>query len=526
MSTLLLSSVISLHSVVFFLAFLAETQAVTYLKKHESMTFSTTTAMIDPRVCPRCQTPLAADAPAGLCPACLFQEGLRTDSAASEQASESGSRARFVPPTPAELAELFPQLEILELIGYGGMGAVYKARQRTLERLVALKILPPALAEAPSFSERFSREARTMARLCHPHIVWLLEFGECQRMPYLVMEYVEGTNLRQAMRGARLQPREALAIVPQICEALAYAHDAGVIHRDIKPENILLDRKGSVKIADFGLAKLVSPGTPGSSITGSQQALGTPHYMAPEQLEHPQRVDKRADIYALGVVFYEMLTGELPLGRFAPPSSKAAVDVRLDEVIHKALEKEPERRYQSAVEVQSDVAEISSEAPTPAGRPARTRVTFARLWGDWRSDWAGDAWQIAKLALLCVYVFCMLAFFSVEGNEGIDRTGGTFYKHLVGAPRAWLTMYYFQSTGLKADLRFDSQGWCSLVAGLGAYYGYWRIRKTEAGGKQRFRLPWPHVVLWLAVAVVSIGSGLNRHLHELVANLWLFQVSW
>ena len=143
--------------------------------------------------------------------------------------------------------------------------------------------------------------------------------------------------------------------MPQICEALQYAHDKGVVHRDIKPENILLDKEGRVKIADFGIAKLVGREAKDSTLTGAGQIVGTPQYMAPEQIEHPLEVDHRADIYSLGVVFYQMLTGELPIGRFAPPSKKVQIDVRLDEVVLRALEKEPEQRYQQASQVKTEV---------------------------------------------------------------------------------------------------------------------------------------------------------------------------
>src|SRR5438034_4031217 len=154
-----------------------------------------------------------------------------------------------------------------------------------------------------------------------------------------------------------MSPQAALAIVPRICEALQFAHEEGVVHRDIKPENVLLDGKGRVKIADFGLAKLIDPDR--SNLTGTHQAIGPPHYRAPEQWERPLEVDHRADIYSLGVVFYELLTGELPLGRFAPPSQKVQVDVRLDEVVLRTLEKEPARRYQQASDVKTDVERIS-----------------------------------------------------------------------------------------------------------------------------------------------------------------------
>src|SRR5262249_33439919 len=154
-----------------------------------------------------------------------------------------------------------------------------------------------------------------------------------ERLYYLLMEFVDGVNLRQLIRTGKLPPQEALKIVPQVCEALQFAHDEGVVHRDIKPENILLDKKGRVKIADFGIAKMLGRKPAEYTLTGPWQVVGTLHYMAPEQMEKPLTVDHRADIYSLGVVFYEMLTGELPLGRFVPPSQKVQVDIRLDEVV-------------------------------------------------------------------------------------------------------------------------------------------------------------------------------------------------
>jgi len=198
-----------------------------------------------------------------------------------------------------------------------------------------------------------------------------------------VMEYVDGVNLRQAMRSGRFSSREALAIVPSICEALQYAHEQGVLHRDIKPENILLDARGRVKIADFGIAKLVGDQSADFTLTASGVRLGTPHYMAPEQVESPSEVDHRADIYSLGVVFYELLTGELPLGRFAPPSTKADLDARVDEIVLRALAKERELRQQSAGEVKTQVEGIQTQATPayetpPGGTPGPTTTTAPR----------------------------------------------------------------------------------------------------------------------------------------------------
>ena len=302
--------------------------------------------------CPRCGAEMPPDSPQGICPNCMLQVGLESHasnpSGGAEPAGTTPYRAGFVPPTPAELSARFPQFEILELLGQGGMGVVYKARQIALDRFVALKILPPEVGRDAAFAERFAREARALARLNHPGIVAVHDFGQVDGLFYFVMEYVDGANVRRLMQSGGLPPKEALAIVPQICDALQFAHDEGIVHRDIKPENLLVDKKGRVKIADFGLAKLLGIAAEDFNLTGTRQVMGTPHYMAPEQIEKPLTVDHRTDIYALGVVFYEMLTGELPLGRFAPPSKKVQIDVRLDEIVMRALENKPELRISTS----------------------------------------------------------------------------------------------------------------------------------------------------------------------------------
>ncbi|NQV32521.1 MAG: protein kinase, partial [Phycisphaeraceae bacterium] len=306
--------------------------------------------------CPNCGQPLETNALQGLCPECLIKAGWPTLDRDESETDHAG----FVPPDIEDLARLFPQLEILELIGRGGMGAVYKARQPNLDRLVALKILAQKAGSDPGFSERFTREARALAKLSHPSIVGVYDFGHTGDLSYFIMEHVDGPNLREIERAGQLTPKEALEIIPQICEALQFAHDAGVVHRDIKPENILLDQNGHVKIADFGLAKIMGQERTNFTLTEPNHVMGTPHYMAPEQVEHPKDVDHRADIYSLGVVFYEMLTGELPLGKFAPPSCKVQMDVRLDEVVLRTLAKEPELRYQQASQVRTEVQTIVS----------------------------------------------------------------------------------------------------------------------------------------------------------------------
>ena len=368
--------------------------------------------MAETNTCPKCGAELPAGAAAGLCPPCLLKAGLGGSEATSggQSADAAPSKAAFVPPTPEELAPHFPQLEILQLLGKGGMGAVYKARQPSLDRLVAVKVLPPEVGAEASFSQRFTREARALAKLNHQNIIAVHDFGQADDLYYFIMEYVDGTTLRQLVEGGRLQPAEALSIVPQICDALQFAHDEGIVHRDIKPENILLDGKGRVKIADFGLAKLLNRPPADPSLTGTHQVMGTPHYMAPEQMQGSHDVDHRADIYSLGVVFYEMLTGELPIGRFEPPSKKVQVDVRLDDVVLRSLQSEPDRRYQHASEIGGAVKSLRSPgAATPepsSGKHLREwfwlnlfimATTIPLVW--FAMWWADSAWPLLGFCL-------------------------------------------------------------------------------------------------------------------------------
>jgi serine/threonine protein kinase len=318
--------------------------------------------------CPQCGTPLPENAPAGLCPNCLMALNLKTETAFTDDTS-----AAQPPLPPEQIAPHFPQLEILECLGRGGMGVVYKARQKTLNRLVALKLLAPERVRDAKFADRFTREAQALAALNHPNIVTIYDFGQAGGFYFLLMEFVDGVNLRQLLRTRKIAPEEALAIVPPLCDALQFAHDRGIIHRDIKPENLLLDKVGRVKVADFGIAKMLgtvngrcSGGGTAAPENATQSAVGTPGYSAPEQKTDPQRVDSRADIYSLGVVFYEMLTGELPGKRLEPPSSKVQIDVRLDEVVLRALEQKPELRYQQVSEVKTMVETIATTPRTSA----------------------------------------------------------------------------------------------------------------------------------------------------------------
>jgi len=368
------------------------------------------------KLCQNCGKLLGDKAVEGLCPECFLKVGLGSGTAFDAGEPQQPKTDRSVPPTPQELANYFPSLEILDLLGRGGMGAVYKARQKELDRFVALKILPPGIGDDPAFAERFAREAKALAKLNHPGIVTLYEFGRADGLFYFLMEFVDGVNLCQLLQAGRVAPREALAIVPQICDALQYAHDQGIVHRDIKPANILLDRQGRVKVADFGLARLmgIEPATAGAvggngtstsvTLTESGKIMGTPQYMAPEQKGRPLEVDHRADIYSLGVVLYQMLTGELPGKPIEVPSKKVHLDVRLDEVVLRALEKKPERRYQQVSEMKTAVESLStSEAQAAPREPAGIKPALASSLEKPSVGSRGAPWQIwvvvAMLAL-------------------------------------------------------------------------------------------------------------------------------
>ena len=333
---------------------------------------------------------------AGLCPKCLFEQGLAKPALKVRQP--------FTPPPLESLAKSIHGVELIELIGQGGMGAVYKGRQFLLNRLVAVKILPPTGADGGSIAVRFEQEARVLARLSHPNIVAIHAYGLAGALgsiatdmpsgrkvpedyvlagalPYFTMDYVEGGTVRQMLKGKRLDPRKAIALFLKVCEGLQHAHERGVVHRDIKPENILVDRQGRAKIADFGIARLDGEVEAGNRQTVEGQWLGTPHYMAPEQLERSHTVDHRADIYSAGVLLYEMLTGELPLGRFPPPSKIAKTVQQLDGVIFKALDKSPSRRFQDvrrfklAVETAVDGKALSA---VPTSRTASNLLAKAK----------------------------------------------------------------------------------------------------------------------------------------------------
>lgn len=309
-------------------------------------------------VCDKCGNDLGED---NSCSVCLLQLGV---SNAGEQDLPEVPQPTL--PSLDELNAQFPQLEITRLVGRGGMGAIYHARQKNLDRDVALKIIASDVARDAAFLERFEREAKTLARLSHPNIVTVFDYGQTSEgQAFLIMEFVDGINLREAIQSRSAGPEDALQIISTICEALKYAHGKGVVHRDIKPENILLGEDGTVKVADFGIAKIVDASVRTPTLTATRQVLGSVHYLAPEHLEAPAEVDHRVDLYALGVMLYELLTGQLPLGRYEPPSavSPNTSNAALDQVVMKTLNRRPGQRFQDAAELSEALSSLSVEIP-------------------------------------------------------------------------------------------------------------------------------------------------------------------
>ena len=397
--------------------------------------------------CPKCGCELPTDAPQGLCPRCLAALNIATET----MPPDAFPLAPQAPLTPEELAPHFPQLEIIECLGRGGMGVVYKARQKTLNRLVALKLLAPERSDDAKFAARFEREAQALAALNHPHIVTIHDFGQAGGYFYLLMEFVDGVNLRQAMQAERFTPEQALAIVPPVCEALQYAHEHGIVHRDIKPENLLLDKAGRVKIADFGIAKMI--GTTGEKGGESlSQPFGTPAYAAPEQRDETSQVDHRADIYSLGVILYELLTGELPKDKLEPPSKRVQIDVRLDEIVLRALEAKPELRFATAAEFRTQLADAV------AARPEKREVETSRTASPRPGRWLGALGLGLGMVIAGILV---VLFILRQDTSHISTTHNSSRVFIMGEHSGTASSFYVQWTvsaqeGSEVRIQYDN----------------------------------------------------------------------
>ncbi|MBK1881820.1 protein kinase [Luteolibacter pohnpeiensis] len=282
----------------------------------------------------------------------------------------SSEAPSFAAPSPEELAALFPGYTIHSLIACGGMGAVYFATQNALDRQVAIKILPREFSSDENFREGFAAEAKAMAKLNHPNLIGVYDFGEVDGMLYIIMEYVSGQSLYHAAYKKAIDGREAARIMAEVSSGIAHAHEHRILHRDIKPANILLDGHNRPKIGDFGLARPV-----GLISKEGEEIYGTPHYTAPEVVNAPSRVDTRADVFSLGVVLHELLTGKLPAEDPRLPSAISGSSPKLDAIVKKCTQPDPVLRYTSAAEIAADLTKFlnNSATPGPAGmvRPGR-----------------------------------------------------------------------------------------------------------------------------------------------------------
>ncbi|MEO8277304.1 MAG: protein kinase [Thermoanaerobaculia bacterium] len=260
----------------------------------------------------------------------------------------------------SEVPKQIGPYEILGPLGKGGMGAVYKAMQPSLNRIVAIKVLPPDFAKDADAVARFHREAQTVAMLSHPNIVQIIDKGEDNGILYFAMEYVEGTSLDVVLRQRRLSLQEVVQVIKQIGRGLGAAHRAGVVHRDLNPRNILVSPTLSVvKLADFGISRVESVARTLGTLTTREMTLGSLHYLAPEQAVDASAVDHRADIYSLGVVFYEALTGRMPLGKFNLPSElNKDLPSEIDPVVLKCLATEPGDRYATVGQLLEDIDKL------------------------------------------------------------------------------------------------------------------------------------------------------------------------
>ncbi len=326
-------------------------------------------------------------------------------------------------PTLEELAPLFPNFALNSFIAQGGMGSVYLATQISLERQVALKILPRELGRDAEFRDSFAAEAKAMAKLNHPNLVGVIDYGEVDGMPFIIMEYVPGKSLHHSANGKQIDAMEAARIVQKTLNGLHHAHTHNILHRDVKPENILLDSDNAEpKLGDFGLAI--------SSSEGSNDSLlyGTPGYAAPEVYQG--QPDARSDVYAAAVVLYELLTGKMPESPYQHPSSLSSCDQRFDALMAKALQLEGDARYQTAQEFAEALATIrqqplvtklatgpilSSPSQSSATRPSltKTRPTPAKR---------GNGGLFATVAITLVAVVGSLTFLLTKMKSANAKT--------------------------------------------------------------------------------------------------------
>ena len=377
------------------------------------------------RICPQCAKPLASDAPEGLCPECLFKAALASQtvlgSAEAGLEGEKSPSTQTINPAIGRRVRYFGDYELLEEIARGGMGVVWKGRQNSLNRIVAIKMILAGKLAGAAEVQRFLREAEAAANLQHPNIVAIHEVGEHDGQHYFSMDYVEGRDLGSLVRDGALPAQRAARYVKIIAEAIHFAHQRGTLHRDLKPQNVLIDAADQPRITDFGLAKFSGHD---SGLTQSGAVMGSPSYMPPEQAagRHDQ-VGPHSDVYALGAILYELLTGQPPFrGATAMATMRAVIDSDpvaphklnpdvppdLETICLKCLEKSPERRYHSARELAEDVSRFLNREPIHA-RPAsllRKSISWARR----------HPFALASVAALVMLDLAFFTFKLIEEN--------------------------------------------------------------------------------------------------------------
>ncbi len=412
--------------------------------------------MNTPRTCSSCSAPLPDDAPGGLCPHCLIAGVL----------------------APGDRVQYFGNYELLEEIALGGMGIVWRARQTSLNRVVALKMIRGGILADADDVRRFLAEAEAAANLQHPNIVAIHEVGECDGQHYFSMDFVDGKNLADFCDGRPLPANQAAGLIVTIADAVQFAHQRGILHRDLKPQNVMIDTAGAPHLTDFGLAKRLDVE---SSLTQTGAVLGSPSYMAPEQAQgRADRIGTHTDVYALGAILYEMLAGRAPFRGESPAEtmmrviqdepaapSKRNPDVPrdLETICLKCLEKEPSRRYATARDLAEDVRRFLGHEPILA-RPA-SALRKAESWVR-RHPWVfAGAITVLVFGLLCAvdYLVEQNTFLRAQQiNPGLVRAPGERLKSLVeweGLP-GMLLSYFAVWVSLWRTKHARRVGWREL----------------------------------------------------------------